>query len=1323
MNIFDRYGQIHDRVRLQSLCTGFGWDSDGDLLGIICQSPQLIIWDSNTGKKHTIDVGLRDNMTCLLWAKSSPLLALGTAKGNVSIYNHTTSKRTPIIGKHTKKITCGAWNSDNLLALGSDDKTISISNSEGDTIRVIALRAEPSEVQFSEMKLDERVSGENTVSVIVGKRTLYLYNLLDPENPIELAFQQHYGAIVSYKWFGDGYILLGFSGGYFIAISTHIKEVGQELFQIRNHKINLTDIALCEVIGKVASCGDNSVKIHDISNLQETVSVITITQEIGVERVAWSSDGQLLAVCTRSGSLNVYISHMTTLTATCGPRIVVLSSLTEVNLFNYTADKSKLSPIPISLETEPSQIAVGPYHLAACMNNRAWFYDLTRTQPNKEDAPLKLRDRQYIGVISSMKINQEYASVLFEGKLQLHVIDQTEVSNEERESIIFPHHNSPNCSITCQNLTTDFLIYGTDTGQIIYFYVEEWAEACDYKHTIGITDIFSDPAGTRLVFIDQKGQAYVYNAVSNETVLIPEIPSKITGVVWDSNLADRNVFIIFNEQEIYTYVYIKYSVDGTSIKSLGKTILASKQIPLLMYAGEVMCATSGGQISQLTLSSHNFLQANLMGVDKNALESNFNKQLNLLRFNACWGICNTMNSKDNWKKLGEEAMKHLDVETAIRVYKQIEDVAMVTSLQNILEIEDNRLLAGYVALFLNNFDLAQQWFTKSSYPIAALEMRRDLLQWDLALQLAKKLAPEQIPQISKEYAQQLEFVGNHLEAFMHYEKGLQENISPEHTAICKSGIARCSLRVGNFKHGITIANEINNKQLFKECAEILESKKQLGDAAALYEKAQSFDKAASNYIKLKNWQKVGELLPNISSNKIHLQFARAKESEGNYQEAVQAYYAAKDFDSVIRLQLDYLNNPEIAVELVQETKSTEGAKLVARFFQRLNDYTSAIKFLVLSRCHDEAFELARKHSKLQLYGEILLNSLSPDEIRPEDFNSLALHFENERNYLLAGKYWYHAKDYNKAMKHLLKAAKSNSDENEALSTAIDVVASSNDEVLANQLIEYLLGEVDGMPKDPKYLFRLYMARKQYREASKSAIIIANEEQINGNYRNAHDVLFGMYQELKQNEIKIPFEMHSNLMLLHSYILLRLHVRKGDHMKGARLLIRVANNISKFPSHIVPILTSTVIECHRAGLRQAAFKYATMLMNPDYRKQIDPKYAKKIEAVVRKPPKIGSNGEKVEDPAEPLTPCPFCESLLPETEVTCNSCKNNIPFCIVTGRHIVKDDLTVCAECHLPALYSQFLELLETEETCPMCSEKIDSRRLMKIVETNGLLNI
>lgn len=129
---------------------------------------------------------------------------------------------------------------------------------------------------------------------------------------------------------------------------------------------------------------------------------------------------------------------------------------------------------------------------------------------------------------------------------------------------------------------------------------------------------------------------------------------------------------------------------------------------------------------------------------------------------------------------------------------------------------------------------------------------------------------------------------------------------------------------------MSIAIELDNKQLLKECAEILEKKKQLAEAAQLFEKCSQYDRAASNYIKLKNWNKVGELLSSVSSNKIHLQYAKAKEAEKKYEEAIWAYEKAKDFDSVIRLHLEHLNNPEIAVEMVQETRSVEGAKLVAK---------------------------------------------------------------------------------------------------------------------------------------------------------------------------------------------------------------------------------------------------------------------------------------------------------------------------------------------------------------------------------------------------------
>lgn len=57
--------------------------------------------------------------------------------------------------------------------------------------------------------------------------------------------------------FGDGYILIGFSHGYFVVISTHITEIGEELYQAHNHKDSLNSVAISPAINKAASCGDN----------------------------------------------------------------------------------------------------------------------------------------------------------------------------------------------------------------------------------------------------------------------------------------------------------------------------------------------------------------------------------------------------------------------------------------------------------------------------------------------------------------------------------------------------------------------------------------------------------------------------------------------------------------------------------------------------------------------------------------------------------------------------------------------------------------------------------------------------------------------------------------------------------------------------------------------------------------------------------------------------------------------------------------------------------------------------------------------------------
>jgi len=184
-----------------------------------------------------------------------------------------------------------------------------------------------------------------------------------------------------------------------------------------------------------------------------------------------------------------------------------------------------------------------------------------------------------------------------------------------------------------------------------------------------------------------------------------------------------------------------------------------------------------------------------------------------------------------------------------------------------------------------------------------------------------------------------------------------------------------------------------------------------------------------------------------------------------------------------------------------------------------------------------------------------------------------------------------------------------------------------------------------------------------------------QEQEMGNYKQAHQLLFRTYQDLKSQQLALPQELWRRLMLLHSYVpwqctamtagqnqliihsnhstrfdaveslhfngvglsdfllfkskdlmnytyglqstksrnpwdgyqnptsqvIVKRLVKAGDHPSAAIMLVRVAKNIQQFPAHVVPILTSVVIECQRAKMIGESYQYACTLMKPEYRK--------------------------------------------------------------------------------------------------------------------------
>eukprot|EP00911_Craspedida_sp_UC1_P000783 UC1_evm1s599 len=1305
VNIFDRKGNSVAAVDLAGACTDLDWSKDGDVLAVITdKSADIYLWHAVKREATVVPSGLKGALSFCAWSHTTHDLVVGTSKGSICMYNHQTARKEISLGKNPKRITCGAWSSEGTFALGSSGM-VTLNSSSGDTIQSPILQGDPSNLQFynppPEAGSDGRLD-ESKVSVVLDNQRLYVYNTRLPDAPTLLQFQKKYGKIISYAWYGAGKLMLGFSSGYLVVVSTHTGQIGTELFSTHDHRSQLNDIAVCETSDKAASLGDDRVKIRDLSNLTETYAMITLENDAGMlDRLAWSDDGQLLTVTSQDGALYTYLAKLPVVGGASVHNVASLYGLQEVAVEMGARGAHCKVKVPI----EPTIVSVGERHLAVALNNKAYFYALDEATTGRDVAVSAhpLGDRSYMASLSALYLNSTHAAALCDGgKLQLHRIEENQ-DGVGAESRLFPDKGE----ITAAALTEAFLVFATSTGGLFYFLLEDWQMVSEYQHPPGIRAIYPDAAGTRVVLVDNKGDAVVYSPMDDSTLSVPNFPLSCSRVLWEMR-PGGSVFVAVDEEGVHTFVYNRDGLSGPGVTYISKTPKPFGSLPVRMWDSNVTCLTSSGKTKDIELESHSGLtMADSSGESAQAAAAAVaaERAMAMGRFKKAYQLAARANQPALWDRLGRAALEGLDVATAILVYRSKGDAATVQSLRAIEFVEDRNLLSGHVALILGDSERAQRFFLDSQQPLEALNMHRDLLHWEQALQLANTLSKKDIPYLSREYAQQLEFQGAWDRALeLYVGAATAESSDAKHNKMCLYGEARCSARVvGKSSRAVSIANEADDTQLYRDVAVNLEAAGQVNEAAALFEKGQLFDRAAGIYIRAKNWAKVAPLLADITSPALHGQYARARESDGAFPEAAQAYEAAKDYLSAIRLYLEKLRNPDEAVRLVKLTGSVEGAKMVARFFLKIGEFESAIQFLVMSQCADEAFKIAQEHNQMKAYATVLGDGGSA-----QDYRNIAQEFEKSSDMFEAGRYFSHAGEYRKALGLLLQC---NKPDGEHINVAIDAVAHAQQDHLTDMLVNHLLSGGDGLPKD-KFLFKLHMALKQYPEAARTAIIIARKEQNKGNYRNAHDVLFNMYQQLRDGGNRVPQEMSQNLMLLHSYMLVNLYVKR-DHMKAARMLMRVSNSISRFPAHVVAILTQTVIKCSRSGLKESAFDYATTLMQKEYRAKIDAKYQKKIEVIVRKRPDEA-------EPPEPQTPCPYCKTPVPASQLDCGSCGNVIPYCVATGLHMTTDDWCLVPCCGFPALYSQMSLLLQSETACPMCSQTLSGDDLVRSDATEAL---
>ena len=77
--------------------------------------------------------------------------------------------------------------------------------------------------------------------------------------------------------------------------------------------------------------------------------------------------------------------------------------------------------------------------------------------------------------------------------------------------------------------------------------------------------------------------------------------------------------------------------------------------------------------------------------------------------------------------------------------------------------------------------------------------------------------------------------------------------------------------------------------------------------------------------------------------------------------------------------------------------------------------------------------------------------------------------------------------------------------------------------------------------------------------------------------------------------------------------------------------------------------------------------------------------------------------------------------IPDTDLECVGCRNDIPMCAVTGRHMLSDDWSECPRCKFAVLHSAMIERLQSDGSCVMCGEKVSKDEIVRIQDVQAYL--
>jgi len=180
---------------------------------------------------------------------------------------------------------------------------------------------------------------------------------------------------LTYQWYGEDHIIVGFANGIVALISVSVETMGKEISTISVGPSGPID-AICVNgdIQKMAIAQMGLIKFYSLEDWSEQVGErLEITKSAGkITDLYWTKDGSILSVATGNGYFFGFLTVIPSLCSSYETYAALLSSLTEVSVVDCS--KNNMIVAKTNLDVEPTFLDLGSYHFGVGINNSIWYY-------------------------------------------------------------------------------------------------------------------------------------------------------------------------------------------------------------------------------------------------------------------------------------------------------------------------------------------------------------------------------------------------------------------------------------------------------------------------------------------------------------------------------------------------------------------------------------------------------------------------------------------------------------------------------------------------------------------------------------------------------------------------------------------------------------------------------------------------------------------------------------------------------------------------------------------------------------------------------------